>query len=74
MGIFSRVGITFDSGLLKRFGRSIGRRNCTNRSEAFRGLIRDRLATEQTVALVGAVPAKSLERCCKLKHENSHHR
>ena len=48
MGILSRIGIALDSDLLKRFDRSIGRRGYTNRSEAFRDLIRDRLVTEQT--------------------------
>ena len=48
MGVLSRIGIALDSDLLKRFDRSIGRRGYTNRSEAFRDLIRDRLVTEQT--------------------------
>jgi CopG family nickel-responsive transcriptional regulator len=48
MGILSRIGIALDSDLLKRFDRSIGRRGYTNRSEAFRDLIRDRLVNEQT--------------------------
>ena len=50
MGILSRIGIALDSELLKRFDRSIARRGYTNRSEAFRDLIRDRLVTEQTAA------------------------
>jgi CopG family nickel-responsive transcriptional regulator len=50
MGVLSRIGIALDSDLLKRFDRSIGRRGYTNRSEAFRDLIRDRLVTEQTAA------------------------
>ena len=50
MGILSRIGIALDSDLLNRFDRSIGRRGYTNRSEAFRDLIRDRLVTEQTAA------------------------
>lgn len=48
MGILSRIGIALDSDLLRRFDRSIARRGYTNRSEAFRDLIRDRLVTEQT--------------------------
>jgi CopG family nickel-responsive transcriptional regulator len=48
MGILSRIGIALDSDLLKRFDRSIGRSGYTNRSEAFRDLIRDRLVSEQT--------------------------
>jgi CopG family nickel-responsive transcriptional regulator len=50
MGVLSRIGIALDSELLKRFDRSIGQRGYTNRSEAFRDLIRDRLVTEQTAA------------------------
>jgi CopG family nickel-responsive transcriptional regulator len=50
VGILSRIGIARDSELLKRFDRSIARRGYTNRSEAFRDLIRDRLVTEQTAA------------------------
>ena len=48
MGVLSRIGIALDSDLLKRFDGSIQRRGYTNRSEAFRVLIRDRLVTEQT--------------------------
>jgi CopG family transcriptional regulator, nickel-responsive regulator len=50
VGVLSRIGIALDSELLKRFDRSIERRGYTNRSEAFRDLIRDRLVTEQTAA------------------------
>jgi CopG family nickel-responsive transcriptional regulator len=50
MGVLCRIGIALDSELLKRFDRSIERRGFTNRSEAFRDLIRDRLVTEQTAA------------------------
>jgi CopG family nickel-responsive transcriptional regulator len=50
MGVLSRIGIALDSDLLKRFDRSIERRGYTNRSEAFRDLIRDRLVSEQTAA------------------------
>jgi CopG family nickel-responsive transcriptional regulator len=50
VGILSRIGIALDSERLKRFDRSIARRGYTNRSEAFRDLIRDRLVTEQTAA------------------------
>ena len=50
MGVLSRIGIALDSGLLERFDRSIKRRGYTNRSEAFRDLIRDRLVQERTAA------------------------
>lgn len=48
MGGLSRIGIALDSELLERFDRSIAQRGYTNRSEAFRDLIRDRLVSEQT--------------------------
>jgi CopG family nickel-responsive transcriptional regulator len=50
MGVLNRIGIALDSDLLKRFDRSIRNRGYTNRSEAFRDLIRDRLVTERTAA------------------------
>ncbi len=50
MGELSRIGIALDSDLLDRFDRSIQRSGYTNRSEAFRDLIRDRLVGEQTAA------------------------
>lgn len=48
MGVLSRIGIALDSELLARFDRLIGRQGYTNRSEAFRDLIRDRLVSERT--------------------------
>ena len=50
MGELSRIGIALDFDLLKRFDRSIEKSGYTNRSEAFRDLIRDRLVREQTAA------------------------
>ena len=50
MGELSRIGIALDSDLFKRFDRSIEKSGYTNRSEAFRDLIRDRLVSEQTAA------------------------
>ncbi len=50
MGVLSRIGIAIDSDLLNRFDRSIRDSGYTNRSEAFRDLIRDRLVSEQTSA------------------------
>lgn len=43
MSELSRIGVAIDSGLLARFDRFIARQGYTNRSEAFRDLIRDRL-------------------------------
>jgi len=50
MGVLTRIGIALDSELLQRFDRSIEKSGYTNRSEAFRDLIRDRLVTERTAA------------------------
>jgi CopG family transcriptional regulator, nickel-responsive regulator len=47
MGRLSRIGVAIDSDLLDKFDRLIGKRAYTNRSEAFRDLIRDELV-EQT--------------------------
>jgi CopG family nickel-responsive transcriptional regulator len=43
MGELSRIGVAIDSELLERFDRLIAKRGYTNRSEAFRDLIRDDL-------------------------------
>ena len=43
MGMLSRIGVAIDSALLKRFDAFIASQGYTNRSEAFRDLIRDRL-------------------------------
>jgi CopG family nickel-responsive transcriptional regulator len=43
MSGLSRIGIAIDAGLLDKFDRLIGKRGYTNRSEAFRDLIRDEL-------------------------------
>jgi len=43
MGILNRIGVSIDSDLLRRFDAFIANQGYTNRSEAFRDLIRDRL-------------------------------
>jgi CopG family transcriptional regulator, nickel-responsive regulator len=43
MAALSRIGVAIDSDLLERFDRFLTRQGFTNRSEAFRDLIRDRL-------------------------------
>ncbi|MDQ2898572.1 MAG: nickel-responsive transcriptional regulator NikR [Acidobacteriota bacterium] len=43
MGDLSRIGVAIDSDLLEKFDRLIGTRGYTNRSEAFRDLIREEL-------------------------------
>ncbi len=48
MGVLSRIGVALDSDLLQRFDNFIARLGYTNRSEAFRDLIRDRLVAERT--------------------------
>jgi CopG family nickel-responsive transcriptional regulator len=81
MGVLSRIGIALDSDLLKRFDHSISRRGYTNRSEAFRDLIRDRLVSEQTAApdatVVGTVTliydhqaSGITEKLTEVQHEN----
>ena len=43
MSGLARIGVAIDSALLSKFDRLIGQRGYTNRSEAFRDLIRDEL-------------------------------
>ena len=50
MGVLSRIGVALDSDLLERFDHFIARLGYTNRSEAFRDLIRDRLVAERTAS------------------------
>jgi CopG family transcriptional regulator, nickel-responsive regulator len=50
MGVLSRIGIALDSDLLSRFDKLTSRLGYTNRSEAFRDLIRDRLVAERTAS------------------------
>ena len=48
MSFLSRIGVALDSDLLARFDEFISKQGYTNRSEAFRDLIRDRLVSEAT--------------------------
>lgn len=50
MGVLSRIGVALDSDLLERFDALITRLGYTNRSEAFRDLIRDRLVADRTAS------------------------
>ena len=43
MSELSRIGVAIDAGLLDKYDRLIAQRGYTNRSEAFRDLIRDEL-------------------------------
>ncbi len=45
MAQLTRTGVAIDADLLARFDRFIGKKGYSNRSEAFRDLIRDRLVT-----------------------------
>jgi CopG family nickel-responsive transcriptional regulator len=58
MGELSRIGVAIDSDLLEKFDGLIARRGYTNRSEAFRDMIRDELvehAWEADRPVVGTV-------------------
>jgi len=81
MGILSRTGVALDSDLLERFDALISRLGYTNRSEAIRDLIRDRLVTEHTAApnatVVGTVTLiydhhshGITEKLTEIQHEN----
>ncbi len=50
MGFLSRIGVSLDSELLRRFDAFIANKGYVNRSEAFRDLIRDRLVSAAVVA------------------------
>jgi CopG family nickel-responsive transcriptional regulator len=50
MGVLTRIGVALDSDLLERFDEFNSQLGYTNRSEAFRDLIRDRLVTKQTAS------------------------
>jgi CopG family transcriptional regulator, nickel-responsive regulator len=50
MGELSRIGVSLDSELLRRFDDFIADKGYENRSEAFRDLIRDRLVGSAVVA------------------------
>ncbi len=43
MSELTRIGVAIDAGLLEKFDKLIGQRGYTNRSEAFRDLIREEL-------------------------------
>jgi CopG family nickel-responsive transcriptional regulator len=50
MGDLSRIGVSIDSELLRRFDAFIADKGYENRSEAFRDLIRDQLVSSAIVA------------------------
>jgi CopG family nickel-responsive transcriptional regulator len=59
MGNLSRIGVSIDSDLLRRFDSFIAGKGYENRSEAFRDLIRDHLVEKAVIAanayVVGSV-------------------
>lgn len=83
MGDLSRIGVAIDSDLLEKFDRLIERRGYTNRSEAFRDLIRSELVEETwenpgrlvvgTVTLIYDHHVRLLnEKLTGLQHESFH--
>jgi CopG family nickel-responsive transcriptional regulator len=84
MSQLSRIGVAIDSDLLQKFDDLIARRGYTNRSEAFRDLIRDELVERTwerpdshvvaTVTLVYDHHVRLLsEKLTELQHEAYHH-
>jgi len=84
MSELSRIGVAIDSDLLERFDKLIARRGYTNRSEAFRDLIRDELLEETwgkpesevvgTVTLVYNHHVRLLnEKLTDFQHSHFHH-
>lgn len=80
MGELSRIGVAIDSDLLKKFDALIAKRGYTNRSEAFRDLIREELVAQSwesperrvvgTVSIVYDHHVRLLsERLTDLQHE-----
>jgi CopG family nickel-responsive transcriptional regulator len=81
MAELSRIGVSIDSALLRRFDAFIAHKGYENRSEAFRDLIRDRLVGTAVISaganVVGTVTlvydhhARLLpERLADLQHES----
>jgi CopG family nickel-responsive transcriptional regulator len=84
MSELSRIGVAIDSDLLDKFDQLIARRGYTNRSEAFRDLIRDELVEEAwadpqtevvgTVTLVYNHHVRLLnEKLTGFQHSHFHH-
>jgi CopG family transcriptional regulator, nickel-responsive regulator len=83
MGELSRIGVAIDSDLLRKFDRLIAGRGYTNRSEAFRDLIREALIEQTaehpdspvvgTLTMVYDHHVRALsERLTELQHEHHH--
>ena len=61
MSDLSRIGVAIDSALLDKFDQLIAKRGYTNRSEAFRDLIRDELYTMAKTVETMAVRVERIE-------------
>ena len=83
MSDLSRIGVAIDSDLLGKFDELIARRGYTNRSEAFRDLIRDAMIEQKaerpdsvvvaTVTLVYDHHVRRLsEKLTDMQHEHYH--
>jgi CopG family nickel-responsive transcriptional regulator len=83
MGELSRIGVAIDSDLLQKFDDLIAGRGYTNRSEAFRDLIRDAMIEQKaeradsvvvgTVTLVYDHHVRRLsEKLTDMQHEHYH--
>jgi len=83
MSELSRIGVAIDTGLLEKFDRLIAGRGYTNRSEAFRDMIREELVEQSwespeshvvwTVTLVYDHHARRLgEKLTGIQHEYHH--
>lgn len=84
MSDLSRIGVAIDSDLLVRFDKLIASRGYTNRSEAFRDMIRDELVEKAwekpdsqvvgTVTLVYDHHVRMLnEKLTDMQHDHFHH-
>ena len=83
MSGLSRIGVAIDSALLDKFDRLIAQRGYTNRSEAFRDMIRDELVEKSwespdshvvgTVTLVYDHHVRRLsEKLTNIQHDHHH--
>lgn len=84
MSTLSRIGVAIESDLLEKFDQLIAHKGYTNRSEAFRDLIRDELVQKSwekpdslvvgTVTLVYDHHVRMLsEKLTDIQHESFHH-